>query len=120
MLMVLVAAIALGLYGAIPQSQSYHGFAEKRTIWGIPHFWDVISNLAFILVGLLGLYESLAKKTIHMTEAMGKNYVVFFFGVALVGVGSGCYHLVPSNGSLVWDRIPHDDYNYGAGFYRHR
>jgi hypothetical protein len=104
--MALVAVIVLGLYGPIPQSQSYHGFADKKVIWGIPHFWDVISNLAFILVGLLGLYECLVKKTIQMPEAMRRNFCVFFIGVVLVGIGSGYYHLAPSNRSLVWDRIP--------------
>ena len=46
-LMTLAAVIALGIHGPIPQSQSYHAFADSRTIWGIPHFFDVISNLAF-------------------------------------------------------------------------
>ena len=105
-LMVLAAVIALGHHGPIPQSQSYHEFADKRALWGIPHFWDVVSNLAFILVGLLGLYECLVKRTIRMAEELRKNYIVFFTGMALVGVGSGFYHIAPSNQSLVWDRIP--------------
>jgi len=29
-----------------------------------------------------------------------------FLGVSLVAFGSGYYHLWPSNGSLVWDRLP--------------
>ena len=39
----------------IPQSQIYHGFADQRTLLGIPNFWNVVSNLPFILVGALGL-----------------------------------------------------------------
>ena len=105
-LIVPLSAIILGLYGPIPQSLSYHAFADKRTIWGIPHFLDVISNLAFILVGSMGLYESLVRKTILWREENRSSYIVFFIGVALVGVGSGFYHLAPSNASLVWDRIP--------------
>ena len=104
--MALVAIIALGVYGPIPQSPSYHNFADKRTIWGMPNFFDVISNLPFVLVGLLGLYESLGSKTITLVNENRTSYIVFFIGVALVGVGSGYYHLAPSNESLVWDRIP--------------
>ena len=105
-LMTLAAVIALGIHGPIPQSQSYHAFADKRAIWGIPNFFDVISNLAFVLVGLLGLYESFVSNTIKMVTENRVSYTVFFIGVALVGVGSGYYHLAPSNESLVWDRIP--------------
>jgi hypothetical protein len=105
-LMALAAVIALGIHGPIPQSQSYHAFADSRTIWGIPHFFDVISNLAFVLVGLLGLYESLGSKTITIVNENRTSYNVFFIGVALLGLGSGYYHLIPGNESLVWDRIP--------------
>jgi hypothetical protein len=31
---------------------------------------------------------------------------VFCTGVALVALGSGWYHLAPSNASLAWDRLP--------------
>ncbi|MEN8809102.1 MAG: ceramidase domain-containing protein [Desulfobacterales bacterium] len=105
-LMTLVAAIALVIHGSIPQSPRYHAFGDKRTLWGIPHFFDVISNLPFVLVGLLGLYESFVSDTIKMVPENRVSYHFFFIGVALVGVGSGYYHLAPSNESLVWDRIP--------------
>ena len=118
--MVLAAVIALGHHGPIPQSQSYHGFADKRALWGIPHFLDVMSNLAFILVGLLGLYECLVKRTIRIPEEMRTNYSVFFIGVALVGVGSGYYHLAPEQSIAGVGPGPHDDRHHGAGLYRHR
>ena len=105
-LMTLVAVTVLLIHEAIPQSQSYHYFADKRTIWSIPHFFDVISNLPFVLVGLLGLYESLVSRTITIVNENRTSYIVFFIGVTLVGVGSGYYHLSPSNETLVWDRIP--------------
>ena len=34
---------------------AYHAFSDSRTFLGIPHFFNVVTNLAFILVGLLGL-----------------------------------------------------------------
>ena len=105
-LLSLVAVTVLVIHGAIPQSQRYHNFADQRVVLGIPRFFDVISNLPFILVGLLGLYKSLVSKTITVGKENQKNYNVFFIGLALLGVGSGYYHLAPSNESLVWDRIP--------------
>ena len=105
-LMTLAAVTVLLVHGSIPQSPNYHAFADNRTIWGIPYFFDVTSNLAFVLVGLLGLYESLVRKTINMAEGGRVSYIIFFAGVALVGAGSSYYHLAPSNETLVWDRIP--------------
>ena len=46
---------ALLLVPPIPQPQIYHGFADQQTLLGIPNFWNVVSNLPFILVGALGL-----------------------------------------------------------------
>ena len=105
-LLALVAVTVLVIHGPIPQPQSYHDFADQRNIWGIPRFFDVISNLPFVLVGLLGLYKSLVSKTLIVVKENQKNYHVFFIGLALLGVGSGYYHLAPTNASLVWDRIP--------------
>ena len=32
----------------------YHRFADQQTLLGIPNFWNVVSNLPFILVGAVG------------------------------------------------------------------
>ena len=50
-----VSLLALLAVPPIPQPQAYHGFADQRTLLGMPNFWNVVSNLPFILVGALGL-----------------------------------------------------------------
>jgi hypothetical protein len=45
----------LPLLPPIPQDPSYHQFADQRTLLGIPNFWNVVSNLPFVLVGAIGL-----------------------------------------------------------------
>jgi hypothetical protein len=50
-----VAAGVLFLLPPIPQDLRYHEFADHRTVWGIPNFWNVVSNLPFLLVALWGL-----------------------------------------------------------------
>ena len=47
--------LALLLYGPVPQDANYHDFSDKRSFLGIPNFMDVVSNLIFAVVGLLGL-----------------------------------------------------------------
>lgn len=100
-----LGAIAL-LLPPIAQPASYHAFADQRVIGGIPHFGDVVSNLAFFAVGVAGLCALLFGRTrsvfSHGSERV--PYLVFFFGVALVGAGSAYYHWAPGNATLFWDR----------------
>ena len=78
----------------IPQDQSYHQFADQRTIFGIPNFWNVVSNFPFLAVGAAGL-----RRFRHDPAT-----VVFFLGVFLTGIGSSYYHWDPNDGTLFWDR----------------
>ena len=80
----------------ISQDQVYHQFADRRTLLGIPNFWNVISNLPFIAVGAVGLWK------LHRNPAT----VVLFLGIFLTGFGSTYYHLNPDDRSLFWDRLP--------------
>ena len=79
----------------IPQDQAYHHFADRRTILGIPHFWNVVSNIPFVLVGIAGL---------RLPGPVSQR--VIFLGVFLTGFGSAWYHLNPSDATLLWDRLP--------------
>src|SRR4029077_13315659 len=62
----------------IPQSQIYHGFADQRTLFGIPNFWNLVSNLPFIVVGAMGLQ--------YFRPDLSAG--VFFLGVFLTGFRS--------------------------------
>ena len=47
-----VGVVVLLLFiGAIPQDISYHDFADKREMLGIPNFMDVVTNIPFAVVG---------------------------------------------------------------------
>lgn len=96
----------LFFWGAIPQALSYHAFVDARNIGGVPNFWDVMSNIPFVLVGLLDLYRVSVRNKLKIVAANSIAYKLFFTGIALVGVGSGYYHLDPDNATLVWDRLP--------------
>jgi Ceramidase len=109
---VLVAVLALTAAGAllvppIPQDPAYHRFADDRTLLGVPNALDVLSNLPFTVVGILGIAAVLASHRISFGEpAERRAYVVFFVGVLFTGLGSAYYHLAPDNDRLVWDRLP--------------
>jgi hypothetical protein len=105
-----VAAAAL-LLPRIPQPQSYHMFADRRSFLGIPNFGDVVSNLPFAAVGLWGLVfllrsgsEQNPKQFVDSRERW--PYLIIFAGLLLTAFGSSYYHLHPGNARLVWDRLP--------------
>ena len=79
----------------IAQDESYHFFADSRTVLGIPNFWNAASNLPFAVVGILGLRKQ-----------RGAFDRVVFTGVLLTFFGSAYYHLAPTDTRLVWDRLP--------------
>jgi hypothetical protein len=54
LLTILATLFFLILARALDQDQSYHAFADQRTFLGIAAFGDVISNLRFVIVGLIG------------------------------------------------------------------
>ena len=94
----LAAASLAGLLllPAIPQDQGYHQFADERTVFGIPNFWNVVSNLPFLAVGAAGL------RRFRDDPAT----IIFFLGVFLTGIGSSYYHWNPNDDTLFWDRLP--------------
>lgn len=104
-----LAAAALAVAGWLPpmaQDPAYHLFADQRTLLGIAHFWDTLSNLVFLFMGGLGAWQVMRGAPAGGMRELRTGYLVFFVGVALIAVGSGYYHLHPTNERLVWDRLP--------------
>ena len=109
----LLAVLTLGSLAAalalkpLPQPPAYHAFADQRTLLGIPHFMDVASNLPFLVAGLLGVYNVLARKTILYTAPEARiPWLVLGLSISLTALGSSYYHWAPSNATLFWDRLP--------------
>jgi hypothetical protein len=102
----LLTLVTILTQGPIAQDVSYHLFADTRKILSIPNFWNVASNIPFVIVGLLGLYKSRYPGKLNVIDDNSIAYILLFFGTLLVGIGSGYYHLAPDNQTLVWDRMP--------------
>lgn len=89
----------------ISQPKSYHLFSDTRYFFGITNFFNVASNIPFLIIGIAGLILE-KKKTIKEISPTIPLYQILFVGVFLTGIGSGYYHLAPDNQTLVWDRLP--------------
>lgn len=109
----LVILIAAAL-PPIAQPHDYHGFADQRSLLGIPNFMNVASNLAILFSGIAGLvclrhatngkhgFDRQPFKT--STEVW--PYRIFFLGTIMTAMGSASYHWHPDNVTLLWDRLP--------------
>src|ERR1700738_4579393 len=94
--LMIVSLAALLPLPPLLQDQSCHQFADQRELFGVPNFWNVVSNLPFIAVGAVGLLRVRRDATT----------IVLFTGLFLTGFGSSYYHLNPNDGTLFWDRLP--------------
>jgi len=93
------------------QNPAYNHFADQRAFFGIPNFFDVISNAPFLFIGLLGLTFALrsnaqSSQGVFATHHEVWSYIALFAGVTLTSFGSAYYHLAPGDNRLVWDRLP--------------
>ncbi|MCG7942607.1 MAG: hypothetical protein JAY61_05830 [Candidatus Thiodiazotropha taylori] len=100
--LLLFPLVLLLMIDPIPQDEAYHRFIDTDSFLGIPNFLDVLSNLAFLLVGALGIAFCLK----NHTGPGHSGWLVMFVGISLVCFGSIHYHWSPNDQALVWDRFP--------------
>ncbi len=89
------------------QDEAYHAFAPTA-LFGRTDFGVVASNGAFLVVGLWGLWRVGGRRLAPWPfGSPGEHwpYLTFFFGVALIALGSGYYHAGPTTETLLWDRL---------------
>ena len=109
-----LAVLMLGVE-PIPQDSGYHALADNRPLLGIPNFANVASNVAFLIVGALGLHLCLTRGA----SGASRSWLVFFIGAAAVAAGSAYYHWTPDDATLAWDRLADDDRLHGASCRAH-
>lgn len=106
-LLALAVLLAIVLLPPLPDPRFLATLADRRTLFGVPNFFDVVSNLPFLLVGAWGLYFVAADRRQAFSHPGEKwPYVLMFLSVALAGIGSTYYHLAPEDARLMWDRLP--------------
>jgi hypothetical protein len=100
-----------GLAPPVSQPVEYHQFADQREFFGIPHLFNVVSNVGFLLVGMAGMLcltrSGRTRTNIAFVDPRERwPYLVLFASVAATSFGSAYYHLAPDNDRLMWDRLP--------------
>jgi hypothetical protein len=103
---VVVAIIAIFSIDPIAQQPGYHNFADQRRMIGIANFFNVLSNVPFLIIGLMGMRLVALRQATGGLAELQPMYLAFFVGVLLTGFGSAYYHYQPGNQTLLWDRLP--------------
>jgi len=106
-LVALLTIAGAALAPRIAQPPEYIVFVDQRSLLGVPNAFDVLSNLAFAVVGLIGLAVTFTRRSTTFAHPWDRwPYAVLFAGVTLSSLGSSYFHLAPDNARLVWDRLP--------------
>jgi hypothetical protein len=95
-----LAVIAVSWMPPMAQPLSYHLFSDTSSMMDIPNFWNVVSNLPYLISGAILIKHAIKTNTTELS--------VWIFGVSLslVSIGSSYYHWQPTTASLFWDRLP--------------
>jgi len=107
-ILTIVAAAIIVVFSIDPiaQDPGYHHFADNRAVMNIANFYNVMSNLPFLVFGIMGIKRVVEGRASGGLVELHSVYLTFFVGVLLTGLGSMYYHYQPSNHSLLWDRLP--------------
>lgn len=103
---IVVAIIAIFSIDPIAQEADYHNFADRRSIFNIANFYNVLSGIPFVIIGIMGIRLVTLRKATGGLAELQVIYLTFFVGVFLTGFGSAYYHYQPGNQTLLWDRLP--------------
>lgn len=101
----LLGIAAMMLAPPIPQDPEYHRFADQNSYLAIPNALNVLSNLLFLVIGVVGLIHVLRRKSVRLLQGIYPAYAVFFIALVLIALGSAYYHWSPDSFTLAWDRL---------------
>lgn len=106
-LLLAVAALAAlaALLPATGLPAGYHDFADQRTLLGLPHALDVLSNLPFAVMGAWGLWWLRRVPLDRLGMAQRGLAGLFFIGLIATAFCSSSYHLDPHDAGLCIDRV---------------
>ncbi len=102
----LIALVLLAMIGgSLTQDPTYHQFIDTRAWLGLPNAADTLTNGAFAVVGLVGLWWLATGRLRPLNHVMRACVALFCAGAIGIGITSGYYHLAPDDARLVVDRL---------------
>lgn len=105
LLAVLVLAALAFLLPPLQLPAGYHDFADQRALLGVPNALNLLSNLAFLLLGVAGWRRLQRLQPGAVGLAQRELCNLFFGGLVLVAICSAVYHANPGDAGLGIDRL---------------
>jgi len=106
--LIVVLSSIVATRGKFAPVDSYEVLGDQRKLisW-IPNTMDVLSNLPFLLVGILGAFITLNVSNERIEKENERiNYLIFFISIGMATFGSGYYFWKPHTKRLFWHRLP--------------
>ncbi len=75
-------ALAFAVVPPVARNPAYHAFAGRRTLFGVPNFWNVATNALFLLVALYGVQAPGARVRIRGSTCSGRALFAWMHAVA--------------------------------------
>lgn len=92
-------------YLPLQDAAEYFQFADQRRLFGLPHFWNVFSNVLFLYLSFFGFFIFI--RNYHaLDEGLWESFLVINIALFLTCWGSSYFHLNPTPQALLWDRLP--------------
>jgi hypothetical protein len=103
----LLALLFLRIWSYLPMQDppGYFDFADQRPFWGVPFFYNVVSNAVFMYAAIYG-FSIFVKCSSRANTAFWRPYLLMTAGVLFTAIGSSFFHLNNSPETLMWDRLP--------------
>jgi hypothetical protein len=99
-----LAGVVLNGDGQAQLQAHGHPFVDARELWAMPNAADVLSNLPFVAVGVIGLWRLRRLPKDTLVGDTQRALKVFFCGLVLTGLLSAVYHWQPDAWGLALDR----------------
>ena len=84
-LLLFLGCIGITFVPPVCQDINYHHFADRNEYFSVPNFFNVISNLPFLIIGSLGILF-VAFGNHRITKILQPNYFIFFVGSVVKNV----------------------------------
>jgi len=105
-----VGLLIVAVFAVAPkeQPQHYHAFADTARLGTVPNAPNVLSNMAFLAVGLWGFLVVVSPRSAGAFNTSWERWpwALFFIAVTFTAPGSAYYHWRPDDATLFWDRLP--------------
>ncbi len=100
-----VIVVSIILWPKLPTQDraEYFEFADGRALLGVPNWQNVLSNIPFFLIGLVGYLAIRKRPIMENFDLAGRLYAM---ALMLTAFGSGYFHWGPTPQTLFWDRLP--------------